>query len=144
MPVRLGRSRLLRVARRLFKRSARHTTREPFSYPLQRFEVSLPMLRSRLASPFGVACAAAIVLGCVIRARPVMVADFPLNDGGLFYLMTDELRGAGYRLPAFTEYNAARIPFAYPPFGFYAAAALADVTSLDLVQVVRLLPLVTT
>ena len=102
------------------------------------------MLRSRLTSPFGVACAAAILLGCVIRARPVVLSDFPLNDGGLFYLMSDELRGAGYRLPTFTEYNAARIPFAYPPFGFYAAAALADVTSLDLVQVVRLLPLVTT
>jgi len=99
------------------------------------------MSRRSLASPFNLACAAVIALGCFVRARPVLLADFPLNDGGLFYLMTDELRHAHYRLPMYTEYNAARIPFAYSPFGFYVAGAVAEVTSGDLAQVVRLLPL---
>ena len=102
------------------------------------------MLRRSFATPFGVACAFAIVLGFIVRARPVLLADFPLNDGGLFYLMTEELQHAQFRLPAFTAYNGVGIPFAYPPFGFYVAGVLADVTSSSLVDVVRLLPLVAT
>ncbi|HUQ83429.1 MAG TPA: hypothetical protein VM076_19905 [Gemmatimonadaceae bacterium] len=94
-------------------------------------------------SPFVFACSAAILLGCIVRARPVLLADFPLNDGGLFYQMTEELQHANYRLPSYTEYNGVGIPFAYPPLAFYAAGFLADAGSVDLAQVVRLLPLVT-
>ena len=47
------------------------------------------MMRRGFATPFGIACLIAIVLGIVVRARPVLLADFPLNDGGLFYLMTE-------------------------------------------------------
>jgi hypothetical protein len=102
------------------------------------------MLRRRFATPFGIACTLAIALGCIVRARPVLLADFPLNDGGLFYVMTEELQRAHFRLPEFTGYNAARIPFAYPPFGLYIAGMLAEVPSWTLMRVVQLLPLATT
>jgi len=90
------------------------------------------------------AIVAAVALGVVVRAVLVFTRDFPLNDGGLFYLMAEEVQRAHYRLPAFTAYNAMNIPFAYSPLGFYAAAALADVTGLGMVQVFRILPLVAT
>ena len=102
------------------------------------------MSRRIVASPFAIACVAAVVLGCAIRARPVLLTDFPLNDGGLFFQMTEELQRAHYRLPEFTAYNAIQIPFAYPPFGFYMAGLISDALSADLMQVVRLLPLATT
>jgi hypothetical protein len=102
------------------------------------------MPRRIVASPFVVACVIAIALGCAVRARPVLLTDFPLNDGGLFFQMTEELQRAHYRLPMFTDYNALQIPFAYPPFGFYMAGLLSDVLSVDLMQVIRLLPLATT
>jgi hypothetical protein len=102
------------------------------------------MPRRYVASPFFIACVAAIALGCAIRARPVLLTDFPLNDGGLFFQMTQELQRAHYRLPAFTGYNNVQIPFAYPPFGFYMAGLIADIATVDLMQVVRLLPLATT
>jgi hypothetical protein len=102
------------------------------------------MPRRIVASPFVVACVIAIALGCAIRARPVLLTDFPLNDGGLFFQMSEELQRAHYRLPTFTAYNALQIPFAYPPFGFYMAALVSDALSVDLMQVVRLLPLATT
>jgi len=102
------------------------------------------MLHRRFATPFGIACILAIAVGCIVRARPVLLADFPLNDGGLFYLMTEELQRAHFHLPAFTAYNAAGIPFAYPPFGFYAAGVLAEIPSLTLMRVVQFLPLATT
>src|SRR5690242_4353078 len=102
------------------------------------------MQRRTLASPLVIACVVAIGLGCLIRARPVLLTDFPLNDGGLFYQMTAELQRAHYHIPAFTTYNSANIPFAYPPFGFYVSGMLADATSWDLLQIVRVLPLVVT
>jgi hypothetical protein len=102
------------------------------------------MLRRRFAMPFSIACTLAIALGCVVRARPVLLADFPLNDGGLFYVMTDELQRAHFRLPDFTSYNAAHIPFAYPPFGFYIAGMLVEIPSWTLIRIVQFLPLATT
>ena len=102
------------------------------------------MLRRRFATPFGIACILAIAVGFIVRARPVLLTDFPLNDGGLFYLMTEELQRAHFHLPAFTAYNAARIPFAYPPFGFYVAGVLAEIPAWTLMRVVQLLPLATT
>ncbi|MBI2761650.1 MAG: hypothetical protein HYX51_09525 [Chloroflexi bacterium] len=87
------------------------------------------------------ALAGALVVGLVVRLRYVLAADFPLNDGGLFYVMTRELARSHYRLPEFTSYNGAGIPFAYPPLGFYAAALLAAVTRASLLDVFRFLPL---
>lgn len=91
-----------------------------------------------------VATAGAIVLAAVIRAILVLSRDFPLNDGALFYLMTQELVDQGFRLPATTAYNAASIPFAYSPLGFYVAGALQVVTGANLMDLFRFLPLVFT
>ena len=93
------------------------------------------------AVPLGV-LAIATVLGFYLRFMLVARADFPLNDGGLFYLMTRELMEAGFRLPAFTAYNGAEIPFAYPPLGFYVAGLIASATGWPLLDVIRLLPAV--
>ncbi len=85
--------------------------------------------------------AAAIALGCLVRAYHVLSAGFPLNDGGLFYAMTEDLRHNGYRLPEFTSYNQESIPFGYPPLGFYATGFVAGVTPLSLLDGFRFLPL---
>lgn len=85
---------------------------------------------------------AVILLGVVIRSIHVLSTDFPLNDGGLFYIMVEDLRQAQYHLPAFTSYNAARIPFAYPPLSFYVAGLLADYTPVGLLDLLRYLPLI--
>lgn len=90
---------------------------------------------------YTLAAAAAILLGVAVRSYLVLRADFPLNDGGLFYEMTQNLRAAGYLLPAKTSYNFAGLPFAYPPLSFYIAGLLADLTHLSLIDVFRLLPL---
>ncbi|MEO8037099.1 MAG: hypothetical protein ABI837_21920, partial [Acidobacteriota bacterium] len=85
--------------------------------------------------------AAAIVLGCTLRAGIVLASDFPLNDGGLFFVMTRDIQSNGYALPAFTSYNGDGIPFAYPPLALYIAAAVNDVTGISLIQLFRFLPL---
>ncbi len=83
----------------------------------------------------------ATFVGGLIRLWFVLQSDFPLNDGGMFYLMTQELERAGYRLPACTAYNGAGIPFAYPPLGLYLAGLTADLGHWPLVDVFRFLPL---
>ena len=90
----------------------------------------------------GVAITSAIALGIAIRAFHILSADFPLNDGGLFYTMIEELERAHYHLPTFTAYNIAGIPYAYPPFGFYVSALVDQLTPLTLIDVFRLIPLV--
>ncbi len=47
----------------------------------------------------------AFALGAAVRLAPVLLADFPLNDGGMFFAMIRDLQQAGYRLPQFTSYN---------------------------------------
>ncbi len=95
-------------------------------------------------SRFRAGVAAAITLGVLIRTIHVLASDFPLNDGGMFYVMVRDLQSAGYRLPDFTSYNGLKIPFAYPPLAFYTAGIVDDLTPLDLFDVFRVLPLVAT
>jgi hypothetical protein len=85
---------------------------------------------------------AAMLAGAYLRFMVVARVDFPLNDGGLFYVMTRELMQAHFRLPAFTAYYAANIPFAYPPLGFFLAGFVTSLTGWPLLDVVRLLPAV--
>ncbi|HEY2979947.1 MAG TPA: hypothetical protein VGJ22_02095 [Anaerolineales bacterium] len=82
-----------------------------------------------------------MLLGIMVRIFPGLMVGFPINDGGMFMVMVRDLRANGLALPAFTEYNDASIPFAYPPFGFYVAALLggAGIPALD---VLRWLPMV--
>lgn len=67
----------------------------------------------------------ALLFGVIVRFYPAIANGFPLNDGGMFFSMVQDLKANGFRLPDFTTYNQADIPFAYPPFGFYVAALLS-------------------
>jgi hypothetical protein len=85
---------------------------------------------------------AVLALGLAVRAGFVLSSDFPLNDGGMFLQMTGDLQANRYALPHWTAYNGGDIPFAYPPLGFYLAAALDDLTPLGLFDAFRFIPLV--
>jgi hypothetical protein len=87
-----------------------------------------------------VALVVALVLCAVIRGWHTLSADFPLNDGGLFYVMVRDIQRAHYHLPAFTSYNGGHIPFGYSPFTFYLTALLNDATDVSLVTLFRVLP----
>jgi hypothetical protein len=82
----------------------------------------------------------ATLVGLVVRAVPVLRADFPLHDGGLFYVMANDLRANDFALPAFTSYNGGSLPFAYPPLLIYVAAALVAL-GIPLTTLIQYLPL---
>jgi len=82
----------------------------------------------------------ALLLGGIVRFAPVAMAGFPVNDGGMFYVMVEELQASHFLLPAFTQYNLADIPYAYPPFGLYASALTSSLLRIPTLDVVRWLP----
>lgn len=84
----------------------------------------------------------ATILGGLICGFFVYQADFPLNDGGMFYTMVQDLQHNHFVLPAFTSYNHSAIPFAYPPLAFYLTAFLNSFLHIDLLQLFRFLPLI--
>ena len=73
----------------------------------------------------------AFIFGAIFRILPAWIAGFPINDGGMFYSMIQDLRANHYIIPAFTSYNGGNIPFVYPPLGFYLGAALTDLFNLS-------------
>jgi hypothetical protein len=83
---------------------------------------------------------AILLIGCVARLSLTLSTDFPLHDGGLFYVMIENIRASHYVLPHFTAFNGLEIPFAYPPLAFYAAAFITDATGLSALDVLRVLP----
>jgi hypothetical protein len=74
----------------------------------------------------------ALLFGVIARFYPVITNGFPLNDGGMFYTMVQDLKANGYALPQLTTYNDSEIPFAYPPLGFYIASFLSVLPGSDL------------
>lgn len=90
----------------------------------------------------GIGFALAIItgLGAAIRLFYITRMDFPLNDGGMFFEMTNELIENNFRIPQFTQYNSLGIPFAYPPMSFYIAGLINRLMGLDLLQIFRYLP----
>jgi 4-amino-4-deoxy-L-arabinose transferase-like glycosyltransferase len=81
----------------------------------------------------------ALVLGSLVRLLPVVGSDFPINDGGLFAAMIDELVRQGPGIPETVDYNLGDIPFAYPPAGLYLGAALVAL-GFDTLDVLRFVP----
>ena len=82
----------------------------------------------------------AILFGGLVRFMPALMTHFPLNDGGMFYDMTRDLQANHYLLPATTHYNGLNLPYAYPPFGFYAASLLSDLLRIPLLDLFLWLP----
>ncbi len=81
-----------------------------------------------------------IILGTFVRFFPGLMAGFPLNDGGMFLSMIQDLHTSQYALPEFTSYNDLNIPFAYPPFGFYFSRLLSDLLAIPELTLLRWLP----
>jgi hypothetical protein len=80
------------------------------------------------------------LVALVLRLYPAWNSRMPLNDGGLFYTMINDLLHNHLSMPLFTTYNGGSIPFAYPPFAFYLATIIVKSLGVQTIDVVRLLP----
>lgn len=68
------------------------------------------------------------------------MAHTPLGCGALFVTMTDLLKDSGFRLPQYVWFNGDRIPYAYPPLGFYLAGLVSKATGLSVLRLELVLP----
>jgi len=84
-----------------------------------------------------------LIVALSIRLTIVLTSNFPLNDGGLFYTMVNDLESSNFKLPIYTSYNNIQIPFAYPPLSFFLAAFLERVFPISLIDIFRFLPALT-
>lgn len=82
----------------------------------------------------------ATLIGGFVRLAAPLAADFPLNDGGLFYAMIETLHASHFVLPVNFFYNGTFIPFSYPPLGFYLTDLVAALTHQPILDVMRWLP----
>lgn len=81
------------------------------------------------------------VAGLVVRAVPIAVSDFPVNDGGMFVAVVRAIQDGGWWLPATVSWNGSDLPFIYPPLGFYVAGLIQAVLGVDIFAVFRWVPL---
>ena len=83
---------------------------------------------------------AAILFGGIFHLLSPWLAGFPVNDGGMFYVMMKDLQANHYIPPLYTSYNQINIPFAYPPLAFYIGAGLSDLFNTPLTSILQWLP----
>ena len=83
-------------------------------------------------------------LGFVIRLSFFIGNDFPLHDGGFFYVMIQDLLSNKFVLPDYSSYNHANIPFIYPPLGLYFTGIVEYLTGASRLQLFRIIPLFVT
>lgn len=82
----------------------------------------------------------ALLVGGYIRLFDVFNSRIPLNDGGLFFSMTQDLVNNQFRLPVYATYNNLQIPFAYPPLAFYITGSLHTLFGWELFDLIHVLP----
>ena len=82
------------------------------------------------------------LLGASLRIFHILRSDFPLNDGGFFYTMIQDLVSNHFLLPKYTSYNLLNIPFAYPPLPFYLGGLLQEGFDIDLLAILRWAPVI--
>src|SRR3989344_1560537 len=83
-----------------------------------------------------------LFIGITVRLSFFIDTDFPINDGGMFYTLVQDILANNFHLPLYSTYNHAGIPFAYPPLAFYLIAVLHKATSLPVIPFFRLIPLI--
>ncbi len=86
------------------------------------------------------AVAVATGVGALTRLVPVVTAGFPLNDGGLFLAMADDVRRSGALIPSTASYNGLGIPFAYPPLALDLTGIAMGLTGSDGIWILRFVP----
>lgn len=83
---------------------------------------------------------ASIIFGALFRFAPTIMAGFPVNDGGMFYAMIEDLQNNQFIPPFYTTYNHINIPFAYPPIAFYLSAGIGSILNIPTIEILRWLP----
>jgi hypothetical protein len=81
-----------------------------------------------------------IAAGAWLRMKDALAASFPINDGGLHFILIQELIANHFRLPTITSYNHLSIPFVYPPLSTYLGAFLHVWFGIGILKILTIVP----
>ena len=81
-----------------------------------------------------------IAVGALLRFVPTAFGSFPLGDGGLYLVMVKAFEAGGLAIPSSVTYGAQALPYAYPPAAFWLTAVAHNLTGLDELRLMMLLP----
>lgn len=84
---------------------------------------------------------ACLVVGFSLRFYYVSGNEFPLNDGGMFYQVIQDVIVHKFHFFPTLTYNFSNIPFAYPPLPFYFAAGLHSILDIDIIVLLKYIPI---
>lgn len=83
-----------------------------------------------------------VAVTVIIYVSYVITHRYPALGGGLYLMMAETIRRAGYSLPTHVPYySKGGIPFGYPPLGFYIAALSMDL-GISKIEFARLFPII--
>ncbi len=81
-----------------------------------------------------------LLIGGFVRFVHVLPEEYPLNDGGFYLTLIQDLQEADALMPAYTSYNQTGIPFAYPPLALFTADLLSRSLNVPALELIRVLP----
>lgn len=83
---------------------------------------------------------ASIAVAVFIRCFVGYGVQFPINDGGLWYVVARTIAASGFTLPTQIHFNGEMIPFCYPPLAGYLIAALHKMFNVPLLDLIATTP----
>ena len=81
-----------------------------------------------------------IIWGIAFHFYTIYKVDFPIGDGGMFYIMVRDLQNINFHLPKYTTYNGNNIPFVYPPLPFFLYGIINLLTDIPILILFKWLP----
>jgi hypothetical protein len=98
-----------------------------------------PESESDRQASFGPALWVIVAAGLLLRFVPVLQAEFPFGDGGLYHAYIRDLMASGFVPPLTASYNGG-ISFPYPFLAFELVAVIASLTGIEPIVLLRFLP----
>jgi hypothetical protein len=84
----------------------------------------------------------ALLLGGAVRWKVIEGREFPLNDGGFWYVFANALISNDFTLPSTVYFNGGDLPTYYPPLAAYFIAALSKALSIDVLVLLLWIPFI--
>jgi hypothetical protein len=84
----------------------------------------------------------ALIFGFMVRWNFISGAEYPINDGGLFYTQIEDLVNNNFRMSEVSSYNLADIPNSYPPLAFYIVGLINLICGVSVMQLLLYLPFI--
>lgn len=86
-----------------------------------------------------------LIVAGVVGVAYVSTHPHPAYEGGLYLQIVETILAEGYSYPTrIPSYTNGGVPFAYPPLIFYLVALIVDVTGIDPLTLMRILPAMVT